>query len=94
MGAQDVIVAGFGVDLPTNMTTVFGCFVPDGLTSFTVPAFMLSNLPASRANPLQSKSVIYVVSYPDSGYQNIKVQGLDSAYTALSYINGKTVTFQ
>ncbi len=93
-GAQDVFVAGFGVDLPTNTTTVFGCVAPDGATSFTVPPLVMANLPASRPNPLQSKSVIYVASYPDSGFANLNIPGVTNAYAAFSFVNGKTVIFQ
>ena len=55
-----VLIVGFGVYLPANSTTVFGCLAPSGATSFTVPASLLSNVPATRSNPLQSKSVIYL----------------------------------
>jgi uncharacterized protein (TIGR03437 family) len=89
-----VAIIGFGVDLPTNTTTVFGCLTPDGATSFTVPAMAMSNMPATRANVLQSKSVIYLLSYPDSGLVALNATGLDKSYAAFTYLNGKTVIFQ
>jgi uncharacterized protein (TIGR03437 family) len=93
-GAQDVYIAGFGVDLPTNTTTVFGCTAPDGATSFTVPPLAMANLPPSRPNPLQSKSIIYVASYPDAGFANLSISGVTNAYATFSAVSGKTVTFQ
>jgi len=38
--------------------------------------------------------VIYVASYPESGYTRLNVTGVDSAYGAFSYLFGKTVAFQ
>jgi hypothetical protein len=93
-GAQ-VAIIGFGVDLPTDSTTVFGCFAPPGATSFTVPAIVLSNVPATRANPLQSKNVIYLINDPNLASAGIlNVSGLDTAFAAFQYATGKTVIFQ
>lgn len=91
---QTVAVVGFSVDLPTDSTSVFGCLAPSGATSFTVPPIFLANLPPTRANPLQSKSVIYLASYPDSGIAKLAATGLDLSYAAFAYIHGKTVLFQ
>jgi hypothetical protein len=91
---QTVIVLGFGVDLPSNSTTVFGCLAPAGATSFVVPPLAMANIPATRANPLRSKSVVYLLSYPDSGLVSLNAAGLDKSYAAFTYLNGKTVIFQ
>jgi|HubBroStandDraft_6_1064221.scaffolds.fasta_scaffold90704_2 uncharacterized protein (TIGR03437 family) len=93
-GAQ-VFVVGFGVDLPTNSTSVFGCLAPPGATSFTVPAVFLSNFPATRANPLQSKSVIYLGNAPNtSSARALNASGLTAGYAAFQFVTGKTVFFQ
>ena len=90
-----VMVLGFGVDIPTNATTVFGCLAPPGATSFTVPAIMMSNIPATRANPLQSKGVIYLVTMPGSGSDAvITASGLSSGFAGLHFATGNTVIFQ
>lgn len=91
---QTVAIIGFGGDLPTDSTTVFGCLAPSGATSFSVPALAMANLPATRPNPLSSKSVIYLLSYPDSGLVSLNAAGLDRSYAAFTYLNGKTVIFQ
>ena len=91
---QQVAVVGFGVDLPNDSTTVFGCLVPPGASSFTVPPQMLSNVPPTRANPLQSKSVIYLVTSPTLNSANVNASGLDFGFASFGYVAGKTVIFQ
>ncbi len=91
---QNVVVAGFGVDLPTDSTTVFGCLTPSGSNSFTVPSVILSNVPPTRPNPLQSKSIIYLVNTPGSGIANLNAVGLDQGFAAFQYATGKTVVFR
>jgi uncharacterized protein (TIGR03437 family) len=89
---QFVVISGFSVDLPTNSTALFSCVAPPGAASFSVPATAMANFPASRANPLQSKGVIYVISIPASG--PLGAPGLDMGFALFSYINGKSVLFQ
>jgi len=94
--AAQVAIVGFGVDLPTFSTTVFGCLAPPGASSFTVPAIVLSNVPATRPNPLQSKSVIYLGNAPNntSSGVNLNASGLDAGYATFQFATGKTVIFQ
>ncbi len=87
-------VIGVGVDLPTNSSSIFVCTVPYETNSFTVPADILANLPATRPNPLQSKDVIYLFSIPGPSIANLKATGLDSGSTSSYIILGKTVLFQ
>ena len=91
---QRVAIIGFGVDLPTNSSGAFGCMAPPGATSFTVPADILSNLPASRANVLHSKDVIYMLTLSGSSVQNLGASGLDVGITSFYSIIGKTVVLQ
>src|SRR5260370_19628187 len=92
--SQVVGIVGFGEDLPTNSSASFACIAPRGAGSFTVPPDILSNLPATRANPLQSKDVIYLVSVPPASAQNLNATGLDQGATGFLQINGKTVVLQ
>jgi uncharacterized protein (TIGR03437 family) len=87
-------IVGVGEDLPTNSSAVFVCVVPPGATSFTVPADMLSNLPATRPNPLQSKDVIYIITAQGPSIKNVKATGLNYGATASYSIDGKTVVLQ
>ena len=91
---QIVGIIGIGEDLPTNSSAAFSCIAPIGASSFTVPADILSALPATRANPLQSKDVIYLISVPGSSVQNLNASGLDQGSSAFFLSNGKTVVLQ
>jgi uncharacterized protein (TIGR03437 family) len=90
-----VAVLGFGVDLPTDSTTVFGCLAPAGTNSFSVPPLVLSNVPPTRPNPLQSRSVIYVGSGPaSSSAASLNAKGLDYGFIEFQQVVGKTVIFE
>lgn len=91
---QLVGIVGFGEDLPTNASTSFVCVAQPGATSVTISPYVLTNLPATRTNVLQSKSVIYFVSVPRSSVTSFTANGLDSGVAMFTYINGKTVVFQ
>jgi hypothetical protein len=91
---QTVAIIGFGVDMPTNSSGLFACIAPAGSSTFTVPVDMLSNLPATRPNPLQSKDVIYLMTLSGSSVQNIGATGLDVGLTSFYSIIGKTVVYQ
>lgn len=91
---QVVAVLGFGIDLPTNSSTAFLCIAPAGASSFAVPTDMLSNLPATRGNPLQSKDVIYMITMAGSSISNLGASGLDVGITGYYSILGKTVVFE
>jgi len=87
-------VVGFGEDLPANASTMFVCLASQGATSITVPPPILANLPATRANPLQSPGVIYLVSVPGSAAVAVEASGLNAGAALFTYIDGKTVTYQ
>jgi hypothetical protein len=91
---QIVAVIGFSDDLPSNSSAAFGCIAPPGATSFSVPVDFLSNLPPSRANPLRSKQVIYLVNIPGESVQQINAKGIGQALTGAIEVTGKTVAFQ
>ncbi len=91
---QTIAIVGVGEDLPTNSSTAFVCIAPLGATSLTVPPDILSNLPATRPNPLQSKDVIYLVTLAGSSIHSLNAKGLDQGSTGFFLINGKTVVLQ
>lgn len=91
---QAVAILGFGEDLPTNTSAVFVCLAPQGAASFTVPADLLANLPATRPNVLQSKDVIYLMGLAGSSVKSITAKGLDVGLTSFYSIIGKTVVWQ
>jgi uncharacterized protein (TIGR03437 family) len=91
---QEIAVVGVGEDLPTNSSAVFKCIALPGASSLTVPPDVLSNLPATRQNPLQSKGIIYLVNLAGTSIQKLNAKGLDQGSTGYFYINGKTVVLQ
>jgi uncharacterized protein (TIGR03437 family) len=91
---QVVAMLGFGEDLPTNSSAVFVCIAPLGSSSFTIPTDMMANMPATRANPLQSKGVIYLLALSGSSLKSIAAKGLDVGLTSFYSIIGKTVVLQ
>jgi hypothetical protein len=91
---QTVIVFGGGVDLPSNATGEFVCVAPAGSSSFTVPATALANVPATRANLLRSKGVVYVGALPLASPAAFTAAGLDTGAIYAGAFIGKTVVFQ
>jgi hypothetical protein len=89
-----VAVAGGNVDLPTNSTAIFFCSAPAGATSLTVPAAILANVPPTRTNILQSKSVVYVGTLPLGNGGALRATGLDASVALSVFLAGKTVIFQ
>jgi uncharacterized protein (TIGR03437 family) len=87
-------IAGGGADLPTNSTSAFLCIAPAGATSFTVPADILANIPATRARPIQSKGFIYVGQWNIANPTKVPSAGLDYSSLVPTYVGGTTVTYQ
>jgi hypothetical protein len=91
---QTVVIYGGGVDLPSNATGEFVCVAPAGSSSFTVPATALANVPATRANLLRSKGVVYVGALPLSSPTAFTATGIDTGAILPGAFIGKTVIFQ
>lgn len=92
--AQEIAVVGVGEDLPTNSSAVFKCIAAPGASSLTVPPDLLSNLPATRQNLLQSKDMLYLVDLAGTSIQKLNAKGLDQGSTGYFYVQGKTVVLQ
>jgi hypothetical protein len=67
---------------------------PPGATSITIPPDLLSNMPPSRLNVLQSKDIIYMVTLSGTSVQPLAATGIDQGLTGFYSIIGKTVFFQ
>jgi len=91
---QVIAIVFFAIDLPTNSSEVSVCLAPAGASSITIPADLLSNMPATRNNPLQSKDVIYLIAMSGGSIQPINATGLDVGITEFDSIIGKTVVLQ
>ncbi len=91
---QEIALVGVGEDLPTNSSAVLKCIAAPGASSLTVPPDILSNLPATRQNLLQSKDMIYLVNLAGASIQKLNAKGLDQGSTGYFYVQGKTVVLQ
>jgi len=88
---QAMQILGIDSDLPTDSSAMFLCTAQAGASGFTIPAEVLSSIPASRINPLASKAAIYLMPWTSSGFT---ASGLQTAVAAARYVLGKTVSFQ
>ena len=93
-GSQSVAILGVNVDEPTNSTALFYCIAPAGASSFTVPSAILSALPATRPNPLQSRGAIYIGNMPLANAAPLTTSPFNAAVARGLYIAGRTVIFQ
>lgn len=91
---QTISIVGGVADLPTNSSALFHCTALPGATSFTVPPAILSTLPATRALPSQSKSVLFVGTLNTSSSTVFTTAGLDSAVMLPIVLTGRPVTVQ
>jgi len=88
---QVVTILGENSDLRTNSSAVFYCVAAAGATSFTVPPQILAAVPPTRPNPLDSTSIIFLISTESS---SLSVTGLNAGLASAVYETGKTVIFQ
>lgn len=91
---QAMAILGGNADLPSNSSTLFYCVAPPGATSFTIPAAILSAVPATRSNIFRSKGVIYLTNILPANGTPVTISGLDAASVVSGYLSGKTVIFQ
>lgn len=88
---EQIVILGENSDLRTNSSAVFYCVATPGATSFTIPAPVLSFLPATRPNPLDSTGIIFLVA---SNSVPLTASGLNAGTASGVYKAGKTVIFQ
>jgi hypothetical protein len=89
-----VFVAGGGVDLPANASTMFLCLAKPGDTSLTIPSVVLANIPAAHQRKLQSLGALYVGEWPLANPVAFSASGLDSGLVMPAQVLGKPVLFQ
>ena len=88
---QTITIVGENSDLRTNSSALFYCVAPAGATSFTIPPQILEAIPATRPNPLDSTSIIFLISTSSAPFQ---ASGLAAGVASAVYKTGKTVVFQ
>jgi uncharacterized protein (TIGR03437 family) len=91
-GTGAVTVEGVSYDAPTNTSTEFQCQAPAGSTSFTVPAWILANLPFSKIASPSSQALIGISSV--SAPVPFTASGLDSGAVVVVSGQEKFVTLK
>jgi uncharacterized protein (TIGR03437 family) len=94
LGSSLMIIAGTNYDLPTNVQRTFSCTASASAGSFTIPAYILSALPATRAEAGKSSSTLMVGLFPAQSVVPFSATGLDSGLAVEVLSNATTVTFQ
>jgi len=89
-----VVVAGVGVDIPTNASAMFLCVAPAGASSFQVPAEMLANIPPGRPLRQHSVGMLILGSLPAGLPSPFTASGLDFGAVLYRSLVMKTVRFQ
>jgi uncharacterized protein (TIGR03437 family) len=93
-GNVPVAIIGANVDVPTNSTALFVCMAPAGSNSFSVPSYILANMPATRSRMLASKGILYVGAMTLASPTNFSAPGIDLGVTAGTTLAARPVTFQ
>jgi uncharacterized protein (TIGR03437 family) len=91
--ATDVVfITGANADLPSNASAGFLCSVPLGQQSFTVPAYVLANLPASHSSFVPA--FLAITALPANGSAALSGSGLDAGYVMYGSSTKKTIGLQ
>jgi len=90
--SDQAFIGAWSSDLPSNSSAGFVCTVPSGEQSFTIPAYVLSNLPASRSQ--RTAGILSIGLSPGNGSATFSASGLDAGYLVFASATRKTVMFQ
>lgn len=93
-GAGTVIVLGVSVDRPLNASGVFLCLAPPAPQSFTVPPYILANLPAARLIRGDTTGLLAFGSIPEGAPAVFSTTGLDFAAAFSRTMNWRSVVFR
>ncbi len=89
-----VLIAGLAADIPNSATSGFICTAHPTDISFTVPSFVLANLPAQHTRASQSLGVIYIAEMPLSNPTTFSTGSISSGTLMPAQVLGKSVAFQ
>ena len=90
---SEMVIGGSNYDLPSNTQRNFICTAPGGVGSFSIPAYILQAVPASRPNVGQSTGVLTLGVLPQSAVP-FTASGLDLGLAMQVVSSAKTVLFQ
>ena len=90
---ETVLIEGVSSDTPTHSSASFICAVSPSADSFTVPTYVLANLPATRSTEVLPKAWLFLGSIPINGASAFSAQGLDAGFSIFEAWNAKSVVF-
>ena len=88
-----LLIAGANYDLPSNVQRSVVCAAPTGAGSFTIPAYILQAIPASRAAVGQSSGTLTLGVLPQNAAP-FTATGLDTGLAIQVISSTKTVLFK
>jgi uncharacterized protein (TIGR03437 family) len=89
-----MVVAVSNYDLPSNAQRVFVCTANGGDGTFTIPAYVLGALPASRPNVGQSFGEVMLGVFPTQNVVSFMASGLSTGLAVEVVSSEKSVLFQ
>ncbi len=89
-----IVIAVSNYDLPSNAQRVFVCTANGGDGTFTIPAYVLGALPASRPNVGQSSGAVLLGVFPAQNVVSFTASGLNTGLAVEVVSSEKTVLFQ
>jgi uncharacterized protein (TIGR03437 family) len=88
-----VVVMGGNYDLPTDSSAAFFCSASPSDRGMTIPSWVLSALPASRAKRYQSQGLLFMGSY-SFGSASTTVSGVRAVQPVSIGVRGQSVLFR
>jgi uncharacterized protein (TIGR03437 family) len=89
-----VAILGANYDAPTDSSSAFLCLAPPADRTFTVPAYVLGALPASRTLPFQSTGLLILGTLVYDPASAFTASGLDAGLAVSIGAAGQTVLYQ
>lgn len=91
---ESVLLGGISSDTPTHSSAAFLCLASPANGSFTIPSYVLANLPATRATETLPKSWLFLGSIPLNGATPFSVHGVDAGFAIFSPWNVRAVVYR
>ena len=91
---ETVLLTGVSSDTPTHSSAAFICAASPSAGSFTVPAYVLANLPATRTTEPLPRAWLLLGSIPINGAGAFSANGLDAGFSLFGSWLAKSVAFQ
>jgi len=92
--ADPIVIAGAGIDVPTNSSALFVCLASPGDGQFTVPDYVLSSLPPTRPQRALNVGILYLGALPLQNAASFVASGLDAGFVLTVSGSAKSVSYQ